>query len=464
MVYNHENILVCIRIPPKPKNGLQKYKGGWSQSMIEFTMNIIDDILKGGTGTTRKYPLIVDIFESVKEAEKREIAITVLNKLFEDVVKNNDVIESIKKRNLKFSENTKSQYEKIQRILSYIEIEFTTYNSVEGLKDTSADPNNTEIINNILEFLKKNKSGTLTSNAINTLRQGSIFLGELLTPSMQPVPDYNETNIKMFFYPNISKTFKKGSDNKTEATENREIDYGNYMLFVEPHTYASFQQYFTENFKGVENLLAGLYNKNTPFKKVQYKIKNTIKNLMKNTEANSVVTPGVVTQLDKKSDSSAPNSSAPVSSAPVSSAPDSSATESSAIESSATESSATESVAERLLLKRREAAAAAEAKRKEKEEAAEAKRKEKEAAAAAEAKRKEEAAAAAEAKRKEKEEAAEAKRKEKEAAAEKRKKGAAVADAEIDTVWVDLDKSNGKKKNSKRGRPANSRIMKNIKN
>jgi len=147
------------------------------------------------------------------------------------------------------------------------------------LRKQKADKILTEILNKLdTEAVKKQLSpsqvasikskiegtGGITSaltSVTSKISNGAVSLGNWLAPEL--VDDdgikkklQNRQSIKFLWYPRKHIDYKKGSTTPKRGYD--DIEYGDFMVLIEPEEYASTGEFFRQTYHGVEDLLATL--------------------------------------------------------------------------------------------------------------------------------------------------------------------------------------------------------------
>ena len=98
---------------------------------------------------------------------------------------------------------------------------------------------------------------SLSSGAMNSLRKGSILLGNFLAPDPTKKGNRsNKTNIEILFYDRDNLHYKKGDS--APAVKDEEKRFGDFMVVTKPTQYADTGEYFSEMYGSVEDLLANI--------------------------------------------------------------------------------------------------------------------------------------------------------------------------------------------------------------
>ena len=143
-------------------------------------------------------------------------------------------------------------------------------------------------IDSIVKILKNEGIGGLTG-AITTIKSsalnGAVSLGNWIAPDVPTYDDdgnemtrRNEQKIHFYWYPKSHNNYKKGSNESRDATQNTK--YGDFMIIIDPETFANTGEFFKENFNSVEDVLTTMLNaypqegevKRTPYKMHHFNI------------------------------------------------------------------------------------------------------------------------------------------------------------------------------------------------
>jgi hypothetical protein len=102
---------------------------------------------------------------------------------------------------------------------------------------------------------------SVTSKMSSTFSNGAVSLGNWLTPEVLdddgiPIKLENKQKIQFLWYPRKHIDYKKGkSGTKHDPTD---IEYGDFMVLIEPEQYANTGEFFKQTYHSVEDLLATL--------------------------------------------------------------------------------------------------------------------------------------------------------------------------------------------------------------
>ena len=74
-------------------------------------------------------------------------------------------------------------------------------------------------------------------------------------PSGTPTEEYNETKVHFLWYPRMYPRYRKGN-----STAEKDIKYGNFMVYIEPEKYASTIEFINRSTSGVDDFLTNILN------------------------------------------------------------------------------------------------------------------------------------------------------------------------------------------------------------
>ena len=135
-------------------------------------------------------------------------------------------------------------------------------------------------IENIKNILT-NKGSTLGSLSKN-FASGIQSFGTWLVPAVttddsgNPIKEHNETKVHFLWYPRMYPRYRKGN-----SRAEKDIKYGNFMVYIEPEKYASTLEFINQTTSGVDdfltNILDGFQQPSVipkPYKRFTLKMKN----------------------------------------------------------------------------------------------------------------------------------------------------------------------------------------------
>ena len=144
-------------------------------------------------------------------------------------------------------------------------------------------------IENIKNILT-NKESTLRSLSKN-FASGIQSFGTWLVPkpSGTPTEEYNETKVHFLWYPRMYPRYRKGN-----STAEKDIKYGNFMVYIEPEKYASTIEFINQTTSGVDDFLTNILDGYQypsvipdPYKITTYKIHNNEREVEKKKALNN---------------------------------------------------------------------------------------------------------------------------------------------------------------------------------
>ena len=267
-----------------------KYQGGSEDSpkFKRLETMIIDEIKPHADPELNNF---IDelINQSDRTKENKEKKTKIFNQIF-----NEDVFaESIHPRDTpeqkKNKENKKEYVIKVKQLLNYLNNGKDTDVPIKGDIDIlhnilkrklTAD----KIVNTILQKLddesiktqltpiqiEKIKTKISGANSINgifssvkssvksSIMNGAISFGNWIAPDIDDnTPIKNKQKIHFLWYPRKHIDYKKGNS-KTTRAPNDDIEYGDFVIMIEPEQYANTGEFFRQTYHSVEDLLATL--------------------------------------------------------------------------------------------------------------------------------------------------------------------------------------------------------------
>ena len=108
-------------------------------------------------------------------------------------------------------------------------------------------------------------------------------------PSGTPTEEYNETKVHFLWYPRMYPRYRKGN-----STAEKDIKYGNFMVYIEPEKYASTIEFINQTTSGVDDFLTNILDGYQypsvipdPYKITTYKIHNNEREVEKKKALNN---------------------------------------------------------------------------------------------------------------------------------------------------------------------------------
>lgn len=99
---------------------------------------------------------------------------------------------------------------------------------------------------------------SVTSSVKSSMMNGAISLGNWIAPDTDDnTPIKNKQKINFLWYPRKHIDYKKGNS-KTTRAPNDDIEYGDFVIMIEPEQYANTGEFFRQTYHSVEDLLATL--------------------------------------------------------------------------------------------------------------------------------------------------------------------------------------------------------------
>ena len=265
-----------------------KYQGGSEDSpKFKRLETMIIDNIKPHADSKLKNFIDELINQSDRTKENKEKKTKIFNQIFnEDVfvptISIRDKDEEKTKQKLK-----KEHVEKVKHLLNYL----------NNGKD-KAVPDDIDILHNILtrkltadkivntilqklddesikthltpiqiEKIKTKISGANSINGIfssvkssvkSSIMNGAISFGNWIAPDTDDnTPIKNKQKIHFLWYPRKHIDYKKGNS-KTTRAPNDDIEYGDFVIMIEPEQYANTGEFFRQTYHSVEDLLATL--------------------------------------------------------------------------------------------------------------------------------------------------------------------------------------------------------------
>ena len=251
LVYKSGRVLICVRNPHKNKRPRFRGVRGGGDSDIQFITTVIEAVILPSIDNDAN---LKDYLKKEKEADKmKTISKFVLDKLYEDVDKYSDVLDHIKTRDTRVIETNAKSKDTIIDILKHRKTISDAIDKIKQQLDAVEPKLDQETKDSIIEAIeRKTKLSPVgySSAAIESIKRGSIDLGRMLSSTFLPDTSNentelkNETRMRILWNPRTSKGKKD------------EYGYGDFMILIEPETYANISQFFTQKFYGVEDFLS----------------------------------------------------------------------------------------------------------------------------------------------------------------------------------------------------------------
>jgi len=131
---------------------------------------------------------------------------------------------------------------------------YILYGLVNQIQEEDIDESKKKQILAILQD-SQNKPLEFVSKSMSSVMNGASQLGSYLTPTFlaQTRPMKNETNIRFLLYPQSHRKFTKGSSiSKYEKDDDAN---GDFIVYVEPTSYANVNEYFSRTFGSIDDAL-----------------------------------------------------------------------------------------------------------------------------------------------------------------------------------------------------------------
>ena len=272
-VYRTGNLFICVRKPIGNRLISKKYGGAESEN--EYLQNQIFQNLVAILPQKKEDQELKTYIESHKtSSDKKQLLDFIFSK------KSNlyyvSLFNAINRRSLNMRDITTAKspenpsHEKpspeipspANLLYELLMNKFTAKTKIESIKNElnsvpDLDEKTKLSIINTLENGSGMSLSSLSSGAMNSLRKGSILLGNFLAPDPTKKGNRsNKTNIEILFYDRDNLHYKKGDS--APAVKDEEKRFGDFMVVTKPTQYADTGEYFSEMYGSVEDLLANI--------------------------------------------------------------------------------------------------------------------------------------------------------------------------------------------------------------
>jgi len=257
-IYQTGNILICVKHPIMVRSILKKYGGAESEN--EYLQNQIFQNLVAVLAISKKPEdkELNDYIMSLRlSSDKSKLVHFVFSK--KSNMNYESLFDAIKRKSLNMRNIDKTDSPENKLYIALLN-KVQAKTKIESIKKELAyvpdldEKTKTSIINTL-----ENGSGmtlsSVSSSAMNSLKKGSLLLGNMLAPTpIKKGKRWNETNIDILFYDRDNLHFKKGDSMPALPDEDRRM--GDLMVITHPTQYASTAEYLSDMYGTVEDLLA----------------------------------------------------------------------------------------------------------------------------------------------------------------------------------------------------------------
>jgi len=254
-VYQTGNLFICVRKPIGNRLFSKKYGGAESEN--EYLQNEIFQNLVAILSQKKEDQDLKTYIESLKTSSEK---VTLVDFIFSK--KSNPyyspLFDAIKRKSLNMRD-IYNQGSPAKLLYELLMNKFIAKTKIETIKKNlesipELDEKTRISIINTLENGSGMSLSSLSSGAMNSLRKGSILLGNFLAPTTKKGKRWNETNVEILFYDRDNLHYKKGDS--MPAIEDTEKRFGDFMIVTKPTQYADTGEYLSEMYGSVEDFLA----------------------------------------------------------------------------------------------------------------------------------------------------------------------------------------------------------------
>jgi hypothetical protein len=263
-VFQTGNIIICTRIPIRKmvKYNMNRFHGGAENDNDYLKKEIFQNLvsmLESLTG--EKYSdLLKYLRDGLKtSADKDGLLKFIFSKKNELEYAN--LFKAIQNRKLNMREIDKSPQKELIDLLSN---KVTARRLIDEIKTKvgeipTMDENDKKSVINSLENGVGMSMTSMSSKAMNSLKNGLHFISGFFLPNQQMKPNqkkWNETNIEILFYDKDHLHYRKGDS--LPAIRDNETRFGDFMVINKPTKYANTSEYFKNITESVEDLFASI--------------------------------------------------------------------------------------------------------------------------------------------------------------------------------------------------------------
>lgn len=257
-VYRTGNLFICVRKPIGNRLISKKYGGAESEN--EYLQNQIFQNLVAILSQTEEDKNLKEYIESHKtSSDKKQLLDFIFSK--KSNLDYESLFNAITRRSLNMRGIT-TEKSPANLLYELLMKKFTAKTKIESIKNElesvpDLDEKTKLSIINTLENGSGMSLSSLSSGAMNSLRKGSILLGNFLAPAPTKKGNRsNKTNIEILFYDRDNLHYKKGDS--APAVKDEEKRFGDFMVVTKPTQYADTGEYLSEMYGSVEDLLANI--------------------------------------------------------------------------------------------------------------------------------------------------------------------------------------------------------------